>query len=135
MDQNFYPVHLIGLPYEQKKMYREAISEFKRASQCFDDPEILACLGHAYAICGRTVEAKQVLSDLNNLSRQIYVDSYDIAVIYAGLRKVDQAFEWLEKAYRNKDTTMLLIRVDPRLDLLRSDPRFESLLTKMVLPE
>jgi TolB-like protein/Tfp pilus assembly protein PilF len=133
MDQNFYPVYLIGLPYEQKRMYSEAIVEFEKASSQFSDgdPEILACLGHAYAICGLTAEAQKILSDL---SRQIYVESYDMAVIYAGLRKVDQAFEWLEKAYRNKDTAMLLIRVDPRLDLLRSDPRFENLLTKMILP-
>lgn len=93
MDQNFYPVHLIGLAYEQKKMYREAIAEFEKAASQFSDPEILACLGHAYANCGQTVEAQKILNDLNNLSRQICVDSYDIAVIYAGLRKVDQAFE------------------------------------------
>ena len=133
MDQNFYLAHVIGLPYEQKKMYREAIGEFEKALQCFEgNTQVLACLGHAYAVCGREVEAQKVLNDLNTLSHQTYVGPYDIAVIYAGLGKVDQAFEWLEKAYLTRDTMMIVISVDPRLDLLRSDPRFESLLTKMV---
>jgi hypothetical protein len=59
---------------------------------------------------------------------------YLIALIYMGLREKDKAFEWLEKAYEDRDTHMANVKVDPWLDPLRSDPRFQNLLRRMNFP-
>lgn len=134
MDQNFHIGHMIGFPYEQKGMYQEAIASFQTALRLSGaDPQVLASLGHAYAVSGRTAEAQSILDQLNKLSEKRYVESYPIAVIHAGLGETDRAFEWLEKAYENRDELMLAIGLDPRLDQLRSDPRYTSLLKRMGL--
>ena len=134
MDQNFHIGHMIGLPLEQKRQYNEAIAAFHLALKLSEgDPEVLSCLGYAFAISGRTADAQSVLDQLNKLSEKRYVESYTIAVIHAGLGETDRAFEWLEKAYENRDEPMLAIGVDPRLDQIRSDPRYTSLLKRMGL--
>ena len=62
------------------------------------------------------------------------VGTYGIAIIHAGLGEKDQAFEWLEKAYEVRDLGMVFLKVDPTLDPLRSDPRFQDLLRRMNFP-
>jgi hypothetical protein len=59
--------------------------------------------------------------------------TYAVALIYAGLGKVDNAFMWLERAYENRSGAMGTMRVDPKLDRLRSDARFTAILKKMGL--
>jgi hypothetical protein len=60
---------------------------------------------------------------------------YEVALIHAGLGEKDQAFEWLERAYEERDKGLLFLRIDPPLDPLRSDPRFQDLLRRMNFPE
>ncbi len=135
LDEHFWGGHMIGLPYEQKGMYEEAISEFQKAASFLEnDPETLACLGHAYARSGRRDKAQKVLDELKESSKRRYVQSCDVALIHVGLGENDVAFRLLEKAYTERDESLVIIKVDPRLDPLRSDPRYTDLLRRMGFP-
>jgi len=122
----------LGLAYEAKKMYAEAVSSFQAAVSLsktaeFPDgkPEMAAALGHAYAVSGRRSEALKIIEQLKGLiSRKSYVSPYSIALIYVGVGEKDQAFEWLDRAHNERDENYIHLKVDPRLDDLRSDPRF-----------
>ncbi|MFX0199844.1 MAG: tetratricopeptide repeat protein [Candidatus Hodarchaeota archaeon] len=137
MDSTFSFSHqFFGLVYEQKRMYKEAIAEFQRALSLseYTRGSTLAALGHAYAISGDTGEAKRILNDLLEQSKQRYISSYDMAVFYAGLGEKDEAFTWLEKAYEQRDGWLAgWLKVDPRFDNLHDDQRFIELLKKIGL--
>jgi serine/threonine-protein kinase len=133
MEPNFVLGHFfLGLTYEQKALFAEAVSEFQKAvSLSGGSPVYIAATGHAYAVSGKRVEAQSLLDELNKLAKRRYVPAYEIAAIYTGLGKRDQAFAWLEKAYEERAGWMVYLKVDPRLDSLRSDPRFQALLRRM----
>ncbi|HEV7377698.1 MAG TPA: protein kinase [Pyrinomonadaceae bacterium] len=122
----------LGLAYEGKKMYAEAIASYQSAISLsktteFPEgkPEMIAALGHAHAVMGRRDEALKIIEQLKTLiAQQRYVSPYSIALIYAGLGEKDMAFEWLDRAYNERDESYIHLKVDPRLDDLRSDPRF-----------
>jgi serine/threonine protein kinase/TolB-like protein/Flp pilus assembly protein TadD len=137
MDPTFAQGRLdLGQVYEQKKMYEQAIVEFRKAITLYGgSAPSTAALGHAYAVAGKRDEAEKVLSELKALSKQKYVSSFDVAVIYTGLGEKEQAFAWLEKAYKQRDGWLAgRLKVDPRLDSLRSDLRFADLLRRVGLP-
>ncbi len=136
MDPNFARAHFfLGQVYQQKGMFEEDIAEFKKAHQLDVNQYILAGLGNAFAVSGRRGEAKKILDELRESSRQRYASPYGIAVVYAGLGEKDQAFAWLEKAYKDRDETLTGLKVDPKLDSLRSDPRFQHLLRRAGPPQ
>jgi DNA-binding winged helix-turn-helix (wHTH) protein/TolB-like protein len=137
LDPNSFPARrYLGLAYEQKGMYPQAITEFQKGVKLSGSPLILALLGHAYAVSGKTAEARKVLSDLQDLSEsqsvetRRYVSPYTIAAIYTGLGEKDQAFKWLERAYEERDVWLMNLKVDPVFAKLRSDKRFQDLLTR-----
>ena len=124
-----------GLAYEQKGMYREAIAELQMAVNLSgNSPHIKAELGHAYAIAGETTPALDILDELKRESTETHISSYDIAVIYIGLGRKDQALEALENAYQERSEWLRYVKVDPRLDPLRGDPRFEKLANQVLPP-
>ena len=135
MDPNLLPARvLLGRAYEQKEMYKEAIAEFQRAITISgDDLRIVALLGHAYALSGQRNKARRVLGELKEQSKRSYLSPYNIAIIYVALGEKDQGFEWLEKAYDERSLWMVFLKVDPRLDSLRSDPSFADMLLRMGL--
>ena len=77
----------------------------------------------------------KVLGDIQELSTRRYVSPYAVATIYAGLGDREQAFLWLEKSYQERSPLLTFLRVEPTLDSLRSDPRFESLVRRVGLSE
>lgn len=123
----------LGLAYEQKGLYEEAFSQLQRT---YDMPEIYgrtmlrADIGHLYAVWGKRAEAEQVLAELIRKSGQGYVSAYDLAVIYAGLGETEQSFVWLDKAVEQRPFWLCWLKLDPRLDGLRRDPRFGNLLQR-----
>jgi serine/threonine protein kinase/TolB-like protein/Tfp pilus assembly protein PilF len=128
MDPNFIWTHFfMGWAYEQKGNYEGAISEFQRAAQLDDSPLILAALGHTYVMAGRRDEALRVLAEMKDLAEHRHVSSYHFAIIHAALGERDEAFEWLEKTYEARSEALVWLKVDPRLDTLRTDPRFIDL--------
>ena len=138
LDPNFPPAHaFLPAAYEQKGMYNRAIAEFKNAMPMSGGEQKLAMagLGHVYAVSGKKVEAHAVLNQLKQLSSQEYVSAYSIALVYAGLGEKEQAFAWLERAYEERAFQMHDLKVEPRWDNIRSDPRFEDLLRRVGLPQ
>jgi pentatricopeptide repeat protein len=124
-----------GWIYREKGMYEEAIAEFRKAlGDGPPPPPVVGHLGNAYARAGRVREARECLRELKQRSKVDTVGTYAVAFIHAGLGEKEQAFEWLEKAYAERDQGMLYLKVDPTLDPLRSDPRFQDLLRRMRFP-
>lgn len=131
LDPNSFPARrYLGLAYEQKGIYPQAIDEFQKGVKLSGSPLMLALLGHAYAASGKTAEARKVLTDLHDLETRRYVSPYTVAAIYAGLGEKDQAFKWLERAYEERDVWLMNLKVDPVFAKLRSDRRFQDLLTR-----
>jgi Flp pilus assembly protein TadD len=115
--------------------YDGAISGLQRGVQsAMADPVPLALLARAYALSGRAAEARHLLSELEELSKQRYVSPADIGVLHGDLGEKDEGFQWLEKAYEERSNFLINLKVDPVFDSLRSDPRFTALLARMGLP-
>lgn len=132
---SFFPAFFVALAYEQKGMFDEAVAEFEKVMN--NSPNLTfakAGLGHLYAVSGEKVKAENIIAELDQISKTRYVPSYDVAVIHAGLGEKELAFEWLEKAYREHSSWLAYLRVEPRLDPLRSDSRFTDLLRRIGLP-
>jgi eukaryotic-like serine/threonine-protein kinase len=135
MDQSFYVAHWrLGTAYEMKGSFQEAIAEYQKAGKLNDDPQMQALLGHAYAASGKRDEALRTLDQLKEISEKRYVSAYAFAIIYAGLGEKDQALQWLEQAYQNHDWMMARLKIDPLLDNLRSDPRFQNIVRRVGIP-
>ena len=138
LDPNFPPAHqFLPAAYEQKSMYDEAFAAFKKAISLpgIDSQHAIAGLGHLYAITGRKTEALDQIAQLRKLAEQQHVRSNYIALIYAGLGDKDQAFTWLEKGFAERGYQMTNIKLEPRFDVLHSDPRFKDLVRRLGLPE
>jgi len=136
LDPNFWwSYQNLGLAYERKKQYPEAIAALERARLADDNPSSLGYLGYVYGTAGKKAEAQKALEELKELSKKRYVSPYNFACIYAGLTDRDQAFEWLERTYQERAFFMTQLKVDTVLDNLRPDPRFKDLLKRMNLPE
>jgi serine/threonine protein kinase/TolB-like protein/Tfp pilus assembly protein PilF/alpha-beta hydrolase superfamily lysophospholipase len=134
MDPNFARGHwAISEPLEQAQRYDEAIAELQRARQLDETPIMLALLGHVYAVTGKENDARKIIEELNGLSKRMYVDPYFLAEIYAALGERDQAFQELERAYDQRSSWLVWLKVEPKLDSLRSDPRFNDLLRRVGL--
>jgi serine/threonine-protein kinase len=115
-----------------KGAYPQAVEESKKAwTLSGDDTVRLALLGRTYAQAGNRAEAGKIVSQL--LSRQTYVPPYFFATLYVALGDKEMAFRWLEKARPQHDLYLAWIKVDPAVDPLRSDPRFQELLRNMGL--
>jgi len=138
VDPTFWFSHcFLGRAYEQKGKLPEAIAEFQRALELEEDnAEIWSGLGHAYALSGKRAEAQKVLEHLKGVSAHSWVAPYNIAVIYAGLGEKEQAFAFLDQAYKDRSYYLpTYLATDARIDSLRSDPRFVELRKRVGLPE
>lgn len=137
LDASFPVAHfMLGNAYELKGEFDQAISEYQKSITGSGSlTGRIASLGHAYAMAGRKNEAREILSRLKELSGHGYVSPYHTALVYVALGEQDKAFSWLEKSYDDHFWMMAFLKVDPRLDPLRSDPRFSSLLRRIGLPE
>ena len=136
MDRNFILAHhRLGVVYEQQGKYDEAIAEFKQVlNLSAGKPLGITTLAHAYALSGKRADAQKTLAELQEISKRRYVSSASIALIYAALGDKVQAFAWLEKADKERDVMLTRLRVDPRFDTLRSDPRFADLARRIDIP-
>ena len=126
--------HNLGICYLPLGRFEEAISEFQRVLQLDDNPRALAALACTYGRSGRQADAERELAKLHEAAKTKFVSPYFLGCVYAALGDADKAFEWLEKAYRERSDWMTYIKVDPDLDSLRADPRFGDLLRRMNLP-
>jgi len=121
---------LQGDIYAEKGMYAESIAAFLEAG---GGPYSLGHLGNAYARAGQIDAARKTISQLEEHIRKDGVGRYETALVYAGLGDKKEAFKWLEDSYRAHDVGLVYLKIDPCLDPLRSDPRFDDLLRRVGL--
>lgn len=121
---------LLGDVYAEKGRYAEAIGEFLKSG---NGPDSLGHLGNAYARAGQVGAARTTIAQLQEHVQKNGVGRYEIALVYAGLGKKQEAFKWLEEAYDAHDVGLLYLKIDPCLDPLRSDPRFDNLMRRVGL--
>lgn len=135
LDPNFAIAHSrLGWAYTQKGMHREAIEEFLRANTLTgESPETVAALKQAFAKFGMRGYWGKVLELEQEKAKHRYVSAYEIAVLYARLGKKEQAFDWLDKAYEERSSALVYLKVDPSFDSLRQDSRFTDLLRRIHL--
>jgi len=136
IDPNFVVAHnLLAQCYVEKGLLSEALAEYQKARTI--DPEgisVLPAIGATLALAGRKTEAEHVLHETKEISKQEYVSPFGIAILYACLGDKDMAFEWLEHAYHERDRDLTALKFEPRLDNLRTDPRFADLMRRVGLP-
>jgi serine/threonine-protein kinase len=137
MDATFAPVHMwMGVSLSQKGMHDEAIASLDEAVKCMGGPVAIGvgAAAHGYAMAGRLDEARRRVAELKDARSTRYVEPYGIALGCAGVGDQDGAIEWLEQAYREHSLWLSLwAKVDPRLDVLREDGRFQDLLRRLGL--
>ena len=126
----------IGMCYEQQKKYPEAIAQFQKGIEISGRSDNgIASLAHAYGLAHQDSEALKILTELQENSKTKYVSSYQFALIYLGLGQNDRAMLALQDAVRERSTLLGYLKMDPRFDPLRSDPRFRQLLELIHLPQ
>ena len=122
--------------YLSLSMYAEAVASVERAmSLAGRTPGLVASLARAYALSSRKDEAETLLQELQERATSEYVSPIYFAELYASLGNMDEAFRWLEKAYQERHSGMLWLRMRSSWDSLRSDPRFDDLVRRMKFPE
>ena len=134
LDNEFPRTHFwLGRVYEQMGKYSEAIAEAERVGPSPDSILSLTEMAYAYAKAGKTAKASSLLRKLEARSKRAYVPAYDLAVVHLALGQNEAALQWLQKAYDEHDWALVVLAVEPRLDPLRSDPRFQELVRKIGL--
>jgi serine/threonine-protein kinase len=136
MDRSFVLGYFfLGLAQEQTRRSGMAVAAFQKAVDLSGRSSVyLAALAHAYAVSGKRGEAREVARELAEIAKRKYVPAYETAVLYAGLEDREKAFAWLEKGQQEHSGWMVYLNVDPRLDALRSDPRFAKLVRRIGVP-
>jgi len=137
LDPNFWFAHqTLGKVYLQERKHPETMAELSKAREFSGgNSEAVSLIGYVWALAGDPGKARAVLEELKSLSSQRYVPPTDVALLSYVLGEKDEAFVWLEKAYQEHDVRLCRIKVDPKWDLFRSDPRFVSILQRMGLSQ
>jgi tetratricopeptide (TPR) repeat protein len=132
---SYLPYWYLVYAYGMKEMYEKSIAAAQKMLDLLGEKSSSqkTVLGQAYAMAGHQAEARKILEEIIALSEKIYVAPHDIALIYALLDENDKAIEWLQKFYKERGQCVSLLLLTPRLDSLRTDPRFTELLKKMGL--
>ena len=136
LDPN-YPVTywVLGLLLRKMGRYELAIDEGEKGVKLSGgSPLMNAALAQTFATAGKRERAIQILDDLTNLAKQKYVAPYFLAGIHIGLGEDDRAIEYLEKSYEEHSHWLIYLHLDPSMDSLRSNPRFQDLSGRVGLP-
>ena len=135
LDPNFAVARFsLGNLLEVLGRYDDAAREYQVSQVGLGNlPEFTACMARIHALSGNRSQALRSIGALRRLSKTCYVQSNLIALIYTALGQRDEAFDWLERAYAERDEDLCLLKVDPRFDSLRPDPKFTSLLERVGL--
>ncbi len=133
---SFYAHYNLGIALQAAGDLSGAIAEYERAKQLSDNPFMSAFCAQAKAYAGDKDAALRMLSDLDKISQHREVVGYWRALLYLSLNNKDEALRWLEQGFKERDgSNISWIKVDPLLDPLHGDPRFEALVQKVVSPK
>ena len=137
LNPHFAPAYwILGVIQEQRKDFDESAAAFQRAVHLSPQtPRMHGALGRTFALSGRRKQAVEVLHKLETYAKERYVSPLEFAWIQFGLGKTDLGFNWLQKAVEDRSFDLISIRVDPRFDTLKDDPRFDAIARRMgVIP-
>jgi TolB-like protein/Tfp pilus assembly protein PilF len=134
LDPNFGTTHrCLGEALELSGQLEQAIAEYEKGYKFLNDDHALAYVAHAYGLKGDREKALQLLTQLEERGT---LWAFGFALVHLGLGDNNEAVSWLERSYRNKEAAKIsLIKVEPLLDPLRGDPRFERLANQVVPPD
>ena len=128
--------HYLALAYVQKGMYNESIAELRTLIKAPAGPipdkviesemEASSSLGFVYGMAGKTAEARDILAKLQALSQRRYISGIYFAIIYSGLKDKQHTVQYLNEAFQSRQPGLVLIRIDPMFEWLRSDPKFQE---------
>ena len=137
MDQGFVPAYtILREAYEQKRMLDDAFAVYQQErSFGGDSPLMRARLAQLSAISGKHEEARRLAEELSAQRKRQWISAYEIAIIYTHMGDNDRAFEWLNRAEQERAIGFTFARVDPDLDPLRPDPRFDDLMRRAGLQQ
>jgi adenylate cyclase len=136
MEPNFMAAHsMLGHAYEQKGMYEEAFAEYQTALGILGEnadvkASVKALLARTYAAWDKRAEAMKIVQEIE---KEHPATSYLMAHVYAALGEKDQAFACLDQAFEERHLQLVGVKVDPALDSLRADPRFDDLVRRVGL--
>ena len=135
INPDFYLAHnFLGLAYLQKGMFTKAVEHMKLAEMHSGKSfGTKATLGYVYGKIGNFREAQIILDSLKECSKKEYVSPISIARVYIGIGEEEQAINYLEKAFEEKENRLIRLNSNPIYDPLRSNPRYKKLLEKMNL--
>jgi TolB-like protein/Flp pilus assembly protein TadD len=126
---------ILGLVQEQRGEFDESAAAFQRAIQLSpQSPLMQAALGRTFALSGKQDEALRILQGLQDLAEKRYVSPFELASIHFALGRTDEGFQWLAKAFQDRCFELISLRVDPRWESLRGNPRFLKLFEQLGLP-
>ena len=137
LEPNFLAARSVrGNVLAQKELYEEALGEFQKVFELIKgvpavEVSVKAIMAQAYAKWGKKRDALKLLEEVTSAGT---ASQYSIAGVYAALGEVDSAFESLDEAYKQHDLQLVSLKVDPSLDGVRSDPRFNQLMTAVGIP-
>lgn len=121
----------LGLILVAQARYDDAIPELEKAAGATNNGGALAGLAYGNAMAGKKDRARELLERLNADRQSGLIVPYRVAAVHLALGDNDRAIEWLRKSYAERDNWMIQLKVDPVMDPLRSDPRFQELMQKM----
>jgi len=135
MDPNFSMAHYtLGAAFWGKGMYQEALGPLQRAVEIEGEGSVrMIQLAIGYGFAGQKEKAQQFLRKLKKRAKTEYVDPLWIAGLYAAIGARDEALDWIERAYNERSPTAPALLVDPKFNTLRSDPRYQAVLSRMGL--
>lgn len=126
----------LGMAYVGQKQFDKSITTYRRAVELSDGlAEVLAGLGHAYAVAGREKEARQVCDKLHRLAERWHVPPVQIAFVHVGLDEKQQALDLLDTAYEQRSWELVFLQVEAWFDDIRDEPRFTELIERMKFPK
>jgi adenylate cyclase len=133
LDPNYAAAHrLLSLAYQGQELFNEAIAENQTWGMITGNKiETNVSLAQLYAVSGRREEAKKLAEGIEEDTLMIDQGYRGLGLVYAALAENDSAFKWLEKGCQRREESLLNLKVDPKADRLRSDPRFVALLRRI----
>ena len=124
-----------GLAYEQQRRFADALAEMRKGAALLTGIVVVSAdIGHVHVAAGDRRAAERVIGELQQEAARRYVSPFEIALIYVGIGDTNRAFEWLDKAYADRSDLLVYLKVDPRLDPIRSDRRFGELVARVGIP-
>ncbi len=126
-----FVLNFVGIANAQRGAFAEAVPVLEKSIKLDDSPFLKATLAWGYGVAGKRRQAEATIAQLKEIAKQRYVCSYEVAAAFISLGDKDQAMQWFEKSFRDRSDCMVFLQADPRLDPIRSDPRFQDLLRRV----